>query len=224
MVTTEDVLAIARGELGVTESPAGSNNVKYNIWYYGKEVSGSSYPWCMAFVQWVFAQAGVKLPARTASCGALVTAAKTERCWITQGYRPGDIVIYDFSGARTITQHCGIVTEAGSETLTSIEGNTGSDDDANGGAVMERVRSMRYVVGAVRPPLLDLGEVVEQLTDAQLVRLSERLQAALGRLPLSAALQDDLQDAVSAGITNGARPNAFCTRAQAAVMAARAGK
>ena len=62
MAAAERVLSIARRELGTKESPANSNRVKYNAWYYGREVSGSAYPWCMAFVQWVFAQAGVKLP------------------------------------------------------------------------------------------------------------------------------------------------------------------
>ena len=75
-MTAEKVLAIAKAELGVKESPPNSNNVKYNTWYYGKPVSGNAYPWCMAFVQWVFTQAGVPLPLKTASCGALMNAAK----------------------------------------------------------------------------------------------------------------------------------------------------
>lgn len=37
-----DILRIARGEIGVTESPVGSNRVKYNTWYYGREVAGSA--------------------------------------------------------------------------------------------------------------------------------------------------------------------------------------
>ena len=76
MATANELLAIARKQLGICESPPGSNNVRYNTWYYGREVMGSAYPWCMVFVQWVFAQAVVKLPVRTASCGALMNAAK----------------------------------------------------------------------------------------------------------------------------------------------------
>ena len=72
MMTVQKILDIARKELGVKESPANSNNVKYNTWFYGRAVSGSTYPWCMAFVQWVFAQAGAKLPYTTASCSALL--------------------------------------------------------------------------------------------------------------------------------------------------------
>ena len=53
-MTGSDVLRVACGELGIKEQPANSNRVKYNAWYYGKDVSGSSYPWCMAFVQWCY--------------------------------------------------------------------------------------------------------------------------------------------------------------------------
>ena len=68
MATVSELLDIARKQIGVKENPPNSNNVRYNTWYYGREVSGGSYPWCVVFVQWVFDQAGVVLPLRTASC------------------------------------------------------------------------------------------------------------------------------------------------------------
>ena len=144
------VLDIARTELGTKESPASSNRVKYNTWYYGREVSGSAYPWCMAFVQWVFAQAGVPLPIKTASCGALMRAARGAGLWVTGDYRPGDVVIYDFPGGG-LTDHCGIVENAFGDQVTAIEGNTGSGNDANGGQVQRRTRPGKYIMGAVRP-------------------------------------------------------------------------
>ena len=58
MAGAEKLLEIARAELGTKESPANSNRVKYNAWYYGREVSGAAYPWCMVFVQWCFDQIG----------------------------------------------------------------------------------------------------------------------------------------------------------------------
>ena len=79
MAMVNQIMDIARKELGVKESPANSNNVKYNTWFYGRTVSGSAYPWCMAFVQWVFAQAGAKLPYTTASCSALLNWYKKNR-------------------------------------------------------------------------------------------------------------------------------------------------
>ena len=76
MGTVNELLTITRKQLSVREDPPNSNNVRYNTWYYGREVSGSAYPWCAVFVQWCFAQASVKLPKRTASCGDLMRAAK----------------------------------------------------------------------------------------------------------------------------------------------------
>lgn len=39
-----DVLDTARRELGTTESPANSNKVRYNTWYYGREVVSVKLP------------------------------------------------------------------------------------------------------------------------------------------------------------------------------------
>jgi len=150
MATVSELLEIARRQIGVKESPPKSNNVRYNTWYYGREVSGSAYPWCMVFVQWVFDQAGVKLPVRTASCGALMRAAQSAGCWVTRGYQPGDVVIYDFPGGAA-TDHCGIVESVDGTYISAIEGNTSAASDADGGAVERRARKFAQIVGAVRP-------------------------------------------------------------------------
>lgn len=145
MRAAEELLAIAVGELGVKEAPSGSNKVKYASWY---GLNGQ--PWCVMFVMWVFARAGVALPARTASCGALMRAAKAAGMWVTSNYKPGDVVIYDFPGGAA-TDHCGIVESATAAAVTAIEGNTAVGNDSDGGAVMRRTRPLSQVVGAVRP-------------------------------------------------------------------------
>ncbi|MCI6054589.1 CHAP domain-containing protein [Dysosmobacter sp.] len=147
MASCKDVLELARGEIGYCESPAGSNKTKYGIWF---GLNGQ--PWCMMFLQWLFhqADAAALLPVKTASCGALMRAAQAAGLWVTGGYRPGDLVIYDFPGGGA-TDHCGIVEAAEAETVTAIEGNTADGNDANGGMVMRRRRSLRLVVGAIRP-------------------------------------------------------------------------
>lgn len=150
MATVSELLDIARKQIGVKESPPNSNNVRYNTWYYGREVSGRAYPWCMVFVQWVFDQAGVKLPIRTASCGALMRSAQSAGQWVTGDYRPGDVVIYDFPGGAK-TDHCGIVESVDGTYISAIEGNTSSTSDADGGAVERRARKFSQIVGAVRP-------------------------------------------------------------------------
>ena len=148
MATAKDILAVARAELGYTESPAGSNRTKYGKWF---GLDGQ--PWCMMFVQWCFRQADAQdlLPALTASCGALMRAAQEKGCWITGGYQPGDVVIYDFPGNNVKTDHCGIVEQLAGGGIMAIEGNTGSGNDADGGQVQRRVRSNKVILGAFRP-------------------------------------------------------------------------
>lgn len=150
MATAKQLLSLARNEIGVSESPPASNRVKYNTWYYGREVSGSAYPWCMVFVQWVFAQAGVPLPVRTASCTALKTAAKNADSWVTSGYQPGDVVIYDWTGDG-VMDHCGIVESVSGACVVAIEGNTSAGDNSNGGQVQRRTRTTSQINGAFRP-------------------------------------------------------------------------
>ena len=143
-------LEVAVGELGTKESPPNSNKVKYNTWYYGREVSGKDYPWCMVFVQWCFDQAGVEVPIKTASCGALLTAARNAGEAVYSNYQTGDVVIYDF-GRDDTTDHCGIVESVSGATVVAIEGNTGSDSDSDGGEVMRQTRSIYEIMGAWRP-------------------------------------------------------------------------
>lgn len=150
MATVSELLEIARKQIGVKESPPNSNNVRYNTWYYGREVSGNAYPWCAVFAAWVFDQARVKLPIRTASCGALMRAAQSAGQWVTGDYRPGDVVIYDFPGGAR-TDHCGIVESVDGSYISAIEGNTSSTNNADGGAVERRARKFSQIVGAVRP-------------------------------------------------------------------------
>ena len=145
MATARQLLDIARAELGTKESPAGSNQVKYASWY---GLPGQ--PWCVMFVMWVFAQAGVALPTRTASCTLLMNAAKKAGSWVTSGYLPGDVVIYDW-GANGVPDHCGIVESASGSAVTAIEGNTAVGNDSDGGEVMERTRPNAQILGAVRP-------------------------------------------------------------------------
>ena len=148
MGTVSTLLQIARQELGNTESPAGSNRTKYGKWF-----GLDGHAWCMSFVQWCFDRAGVPLPEKTGSCGALMRAAQAADCWVTANFQPGDVVIYDFSGKQKTTQHCGIVEfPLPDYGVQAIEGNTsqsGSQD--NGGMVCRKNRPSKCIIGAVRP-------------------------------------------------------------------------
>lgn len=216
VATARQLLDIARAELGTKESPAGSNQVKYASWY---GLPGQ--PWCVMFVMWVFSQAGTALPTRTASCTLLMRAAQAAGCWVTDGCRPGDVVIYDW-GPDGIPDHCGIVEDVSGGTITAIEGNTAVRNDSDGGEVMRRERKTSQILGAVRPLYEEECMDIDSLTDEDLIRLADRMQTALSRRPVSETLAPELAEAVAAGITDGSSPNAFCTRVQAAVMVARA--
>lgn len=151
------VIDIARGELGNTEEPAGSNLTKYGFWY---GVNGV--PWCVIFLCWLFNQAGERMAffggGKTASCGMLLRWYREQGLTVpVSEVQPGDIVILNFSGT-VEPQHCGLVTHverSGGSILyiKTIEGNTTSGDTSqdNGGMVCEKVRYPRQVVGVCRP-------------------------------------------------------------------------
>ena len=225
MATAQQLLDIARAELGTKESPAGSNNVMYNTAYYGREVYDglwdTEFPWCVVFLWWCFRQAGAAElfygGSKTASCRQLLSYHKRQA---VTDYQPGDIIFYNFHGKAT-AEHVGICESAGGSSIVTIEGNTGVGNDANGGAVMRRTRPLGQIVGAYRPAYEEDDMDIEALTDEQLVRLAERMQAALGAKSVGPALRPELAEAMAAGITDGSSPDAFCTRTQAAVMVKR---
>lgn len=165
MATADQILNIARQEIGYREYPKNSNRTKYGTWY-----GLNGYAWCVIFVQWVFAQAEASslLPKRTASCSDLMGAAKSKGLWVTKNFRPGDVLIYDFPGNKVKTDHCGILESISGNQIKAIEGNTAIGNDANGGAVLRRTRKVSQVYGAVRPKyqtLKSLEEVAGEVLD-----------------------------------------------------------
>lgn len=139
MATSADVLRTAAREIGTYEDPAGSNNIKYNTWYYGHPVSGAQYAWCMVFVQWVYTQSGSPLPFRTASCGSLLRWYKSNQpeCIVPDPV-PGCIVIFDFPGGAE-TDHTGLFVRLDGDRIVTIDGNT---DEDHGGGVQQRQRKL----------------------------------------------------------------------------------
>lgn len=153
-MTAKKIIAMAASQIGIKEQPANSNKVKYNTEYYGREVSGSAYPWCCAFVWWVFKACGASQlfygGQKTAYCPTVENYYKQQGKWYQSG-KPGDMVLFDFSG-KGIAGHIGIVEKVNSDgSYTTIEGNTGSGNDANGGAVMRRTRYKSSIRGFARP-------------------------------------------------------------------------
>lgn len=158
-MTGADVLRVAARQIGVCEQPAGSNNVPYNTWYYGHPVHGPEYPWCMTFVQWVYTQAGGVLPFLTASCGSLLRWYRDHQpdC-IKPEPVPGCIVIFDLPGTSSTTDHTGLFVALEDGMIKTIDGNTGSGNDANGGCVQQRKRK----VSEVKPVYIVPRELKEE--------------------------------------------------------------
>lgn len=155
MTAVQKILAIAAAEIGTKENPANSNRVKYNTEYYGNDVASSKRAWCVVFVWWVFLRAGLSSlfygGKKCAGCTTLMNYYKDRGQLVTgKTYRPGDLVLFQFD-KDSAADHIGIIEKDNGDTITCIEGNTSPNSDANGGAVMRRVRKKSLIMAVVRP-------------------------------------------------------------------------
>lgn len=224
-MTAERVLEVARAELGTKESPPNSNKCKYNTAYYGREVSGSGYPWCAVFVWWCFREAGAPElfygGKKTAYCPTLLTYHKGQGQAVQTPYQPGDIIFFNFSGKKNAA-HVGICESWDGQYITTIDGNTGTGNEANGGAVMRRKRHKKYIVGAYRPKYQTLKKEEPELTESQIRKIVrdelDKIEAERAAAPVPDWAKELYADAVARGITDGSRPMAAATRLETALM------
>lgn len=151
MSSASKVLSVAKKEIGVKESPSGSNKQKY-----GKEYGANGEPWCAIFVWWVFKHAGCPElfygGKKSAYCPTIADyyIAKKQTVNKSSG-KAGDIVLFDFNDNGT-SDHIGIIEKSNSNgSYTTIEGNTGSGNNTNGGQVMRRTRYQKDISWIVRP-------------------------------------------------------------------------
>ena len=206
--TAKRILEVARSQLGVKESPANSNNVKYNTAYYGRAVhdtADAKYPWCMVFQWWVFREAGAPElfygGRKTASCCTLMDYAASHGQLVRSGYRPGDLVFMRFSQKRTRPEHVGLVKEVRSNgDIITIEGNTGLGNDANGGQVQQRVRYAWQVLGAYRPHYNAEGEEGDDVvTYKYLNDIPDKFRPTIEKLMDAGIIQGDGSDPTGNG-------------------------
>lgn len=131
--TPEAMVKIAQSQLGVCE---GYDNISD----YGKFTGTDGAAWCAAFVSWVMDQTfGGNKEKRNKALRGPISAA-VSGLWsnfksanaMTNTPQPGDVVIFKKSGS-----HTGIVETVNGNTITTIEGNTGTDNkyERNGGGV-----------------------------------------------------------------------------------------
>lgn len=149
------VISMAESQIGVMESPAGSNRQ-----LYGEAYGTNGVPWCVIFLWWVFDQAGTGAAfyggGKTASCSALISwAVSHNRIVDIADIAPGDIVFLCFDKSR-VASHCGLVTNVTEGNIVTVEGNTtaGNGSQDNGGCVCSKVRTPAQVVRVMRPAYL----------------------------------------------------------------------
>lgn len=228
-MTADKILDIARGEIGTKEYPPNSNRVKYNTAYYGREVSGGNYAWCAAFVWWCFREAGASElfygGKKTAYCPTLLAYHTGKNQGVKDGYRPGDVIFFNFSGKKNAA-HVGICESWDGTYITTVDGNTGTGNEANGGTVMRRRRHKKYIVGAYRPAYKEETELTEEQIRKIIRDECKKIEAERAALPASDWAKPYIQNAIDAGafVENGAgtidRPRAYVTREELAVVAA----
>ena len=143
------------------QSPLGSNNVKYNTWYYGRKVSGAEYMWCGAYQSWITAMGGIGMHIYPKAAGVMfVHKFFKDAGRIFQTPKVGDYVIFIFSADK---HHIGFVEqlESDGKHFKSIEGN-----------VSNRVMRIRHrqgdpgIVGYARP---DYDSVEDDMTKDELI-------------------------------------------------------
>lgn len=145
-----DVLNVARGEIGYSRWNDPQAGTKYGRWY--AELVGSSYfgtsgvPFCAMFVSWVFDQAGAScsgIPG--AYCPTMLQASKNAGDVLSnsQSAQPGDVVYFDWDGG--VVDHVGIIESNNGSYVTTIEGNT------DNGQVKRKTRNWSTIQGVVRP-------------------------------------------------------------------------
>ena len=221
MATAEKILEIARSQIGAKESPAKSDNVKYNTAYYGREVSDGKHPWCAVFVWWVFREAGAPElyygGGETAYCPTLMSFHKKQK---VTDYRPGDIVFFNFSG-RSSAGHVGICESWDGTYITTIDGNTGSASEDNGGAVLRRRRHKKFLVGAYRPEYQE----DDDMTQDQFNSFMDNYLKAKAKEPASDWAKPFIDTAIDVGAMTDVggtieRPKSWMTREELSVVVA----
>ena len=221
MAIAEKILEIAQSQIGTKESPAKSDNVKYNTAYYGREVSDGKHPWCAVFVWWVFREAGASDMyyggGETAYCPTLMSFHKKQK---VTDYRPGDIVFFNFSG-RSSAGHVGICESWDGTYITTIDGNTGSASEDNGGAVLRRRRHKKFIVGAYRPEYQE----DDDMTQDQFNTFMENYLKAKAKEPASDWAKPFIDTAIDVGAMTDVggtieRPKSWMTREELAVVVA----
>ena len=143
------VIELAVAEAGYVE---GKNNLNKFAPVAGH---ANNQPWCNTFISAMFIQAGIReaIPI-TASCAAtLAWGIKNKRIIQTEKAKRGDLLIFDFTKSGQ-AQHIGLAVKnfnLKTNTIQTMEGNTGEKSQANGEGVYLKTRSKDFIKAVIRP-------------------------------------------------------------------------
>ena len=119
-------------------------------------------PWCASIVVAVFKEGGeaAAVP-NSASCEFIEAwGVKTKRTRTKQVAKRGDLILMDF-GKVGKSQHIGIAVhdfDLKTNTIQTIEGNTGDVNQANGDGVYVKTRQLEFIRAVIRPVWSDPNE------------------------------------------------------------------
>lgn len=146
-IDRDRIIKVARSQIGVKESPPGSNMTQYNKWY-----GAGPNPWCAYFVSWVLAQAGHQIYVQTEKGFSYCPSGLAhfqKHGLLSNICKPGRIVFFDWypGTSKSNCWHVGIALKHDKGYVYSIDGNSGKGSME----VAEMRRSERYVLGYADP-------------------------------------------------------------------------
>lgn len=147
----DQMIKLAQGEIGVHETPPGSNTgPRIREYQNATNLGGTGWPYCAAFDQWLCKQVGVDPGYHGASVPEWAAYAQKHGQWRTKPL-PGRFPVMDFQHDHE-DDHIGVVERVANGEPVTIEANTSPDNtgsQSNGGGVYRRTGRKPYIVGYI---------------------------------------------------------------------------
>jgi hypothetical protein len=131
------IVSIAEKALGVREQHGKNDGIAVET-YLRYVKLGKGYPWCAAFVSWVFGQAGYSKP-RSAWSPDLFPSSRI------RSVPKIAVVLGIYFPALKRIAHVGLVTGLQHDWVESVEGNTNAAGSREGDGVYRRLRHKRFI-------------------------------------------------------------------------------
>jgi hypothetical protein len=153
-IVVAGLIKTARMEVGTARQP--TNKVKYNQSYYGQNVSGEQFKWCVVFLWWCMQKNMVpkEVFPKTASVFMLRDWYKEQGRYVKPSSTPleGDLAVFSYS-------HIGMVVSVTKTEIVTIEGN-----QADAVRKVVHSRSESTIDGYCRPAyhLVEVDDVTKE--------------------------------------------------------------